>query len=399
MARLGLSDAWESVWANDIDPDKTRLYEHNFGKGHVDHRDIALVAQDVKAANLPETNSNPVFPLSADMAWASFPCQDLSLAGRRHGMSGRRSGTYWHFHQIMAELRLRRCRPPIIAIENVTGLLYGDSFRGLCESLSTLGMRFGALVIDAKHFVPQSRPRVFVVAIDASIDTGKLESPGPTPWHTNALVAAHDRLPPELKDRWIWWNLPPASEREVDVSTVFEPSPSDVTYHDQGETKRLLALMTDVHLAKVKRAIQARGIHVGFLYKRTRGGIQRAEVRFDGVAGCLRTPKGGSSRQTVIVVENGRVRSRLLSRNEAARLMGIPLDATGCIRPNVPSFFPEDIGYNVAYRAMGDGVAVPVVRHLGRHLLTPLAKIARATVVRADSLVIPRTTENPTACV
>jgi DNA (cytosine-5)-methyltransferase 1 len=53
---------------------------------------------------------------------------------------------------------------------------------------------------------------------------------------------------------------------------------------------------------------------------------QRAEVRFDDISGCLRTPAGGSSRQTVLIVEGKQVRSRLLSPREAARLMGVPDD-------------------------------------------------------------------------
>ena len=67
---------------------------------------------------------------------------------------------------------------------------------------------------------------------------------------------------------------------------------------------------------------------IGALYRRTRveNGVkvQRAEVRFDGVAGCLRTPSGGSSRQYILLVEGDKIRSRLLSARETARLMGLP---------------------------------------------------------------------------
>jgi len=88
--------------------------------------------------------------------------------------------------------------------------------------------------------------------------------------------------------------------------------------------------------------------------------VQRAEIRFDDVAGCLRTPAGGSSRQVIMVVEGKRIRSRLLSPREAARLMGLP-DSY---------LLPKN--YNAAYHLAGDGVAVPVVRHLAQHLLEPL---------------------------
>ena len=88
--------------------------------------------------------------------------------------------------------------------------------------------------------------------------------------------------------------------------------------------------------------------------------MQRAEIRFDDVAGCLRTPVGGSSRQSIIVLEGDNVRSRLLAPREAARLMGLPE------KYKLPK------NYNEAYHLVGDGVAVPVVRFLAAHILEPL---------------------------
>ena len=113
---------------------------------------------------------------------------------------------------------------------------------------------------------------------------------------------------------------------------------------------------------------------VGTVYKRTRtdgDGVkrQRAEVRFDEIAGCLRTPAGGSSRQTILVVEGAQIRSRLLAPREAARLMGLPEDYTLPAR------------YNEAYKLAGDGVAVPVVRHLAQQIFEPLLKRAHLTLV------------------
>jgi DNA (cytosine-5)-methyltransferase 1 len=59
-------------------------------------------------------------------------------------------------------------------------------------------------------------------------------------------------------------------------------------------------------------------------YRRTRNGKQQLELRFDGIAGCLRTPAGGSSKQYVVVRKNGENHARLLTVREAARLMGAP---------------------------------------------------------------------------
>ena len=131
-------------------------------------------------------------------------------------------------------------------------------------------------------------------------------------------------------------------------------------------------MMSRVNRAKLERARAANRTVVGAVYKRTRRDehgrkVQRAEVRFDGLAGCLRTPAGGSSRQLVIVVRGDSVRSRLMSSRETARLMGLP------------DTYPLPANYNEAYHLTGDGVAVPVVRHLAANLLEPMLASARGS--------------------
>ena len=265
-------------------------------------------------------------------------------------------------------------RPPLIVIENVVGMLYGRDFPILGESLTALGMQFGPLVIDARPFLPQSRPRVFVVAVDSRVDCSLLvseESDETVPWFPKAVKSAYERLPEALRGSWRWWKLPEPSCPIRPVEEMVEATPTGVEWHEPEETARLLGMMTQLNLEKTNLAIK-RGPSVGFLYKRIRKGVQRAEVRFDGVAGCLRTPQGGSSRQTVLVINDGRMRSRLLSPREAARLMGVP-----------DSFWLPS-KYNDAYRAIGDGVAVPVVRWLSEQLLVHLARLCRNT--RVDTL-------------
>ncbi len=97
-------------------------------------------------------------------------------------------------------------------------------------------------------------------------------------------------------------------------------------------------------------------------YRRTRNHKQVLEVRTDGMAGCLRTPCGGSSRQIVIIATDGELKTRLLTVRETARLMGVPDSYV------IPG------SYNDGYMAMGDAVAVPVVEYLSRQLLAPLGK-------------------------
>ncbi len=165
------------------------------------------------------------------------------------------------------------------------------------------------------------------------------------------------------------------SARKLSFADVIEDDPADVRWHTKAETAKLIGMMSPSNLAKVHSAQLKRKRIVGAIYKRTRFDgrgvkLQRAEVRFDDVAGCLRTPRGGSSRQTIIVVEGNHIRTRLLSAREAARLMGLPENY----------LLPER--YNDAYQLAGDGVAVPVVRYLAKTLLEPMliqnARRARA---------------------
>jgi DNA (cytosine-5)-methyltransferase 1 len=187
----------------------------------------------------------------------------------------------------------------------------------------------------------------------------EITSGGPSiEWHSKALIRGVESLTPEMKASWIWWRMEPPAQRQLDLVDILEEDSSDLGWHSVDETKRLLDTMSAGHREKVmeeaEKTKQTGAPGAAGLYKRTREGVVRAEVRFDGIAGCLRTPGGGSSRQTVLVIEDGRIRSRLLSAREAARLMGLPDSYR----------LPER--YNDAYHLAGDGVAVPVVEALRR---------------------------------
>ena len=115
LVRLGLEPLWTCSWANDIDPKKQLVYEARFGDREFVLGDVG----DVSADSLPK---------DVDMAWASFPCQDLSLAGPRRGINAERSGTFWEFSRVMRESLEQGERPPLIVIENVVGLLNREGF-------------------------------------------------------------------------------------------------------------------------------------------------------------------------------------------------------------------------------------------------------------------------------
>ena len=356
MVRAGLGQAWQCLFANDFDPAKAAAYEANWGGADLRVGDIA----DLTAADLPGT---------ADLMWGSFPCQDLSLAGVGAGLGGKRSGTFHTFWDLARSLAAEGRAPRIVAVENVCGALTshdGRDFEAICRTYADAGYRCGALVINADRFLPQSRPRLFVIGIreDAAWEPELTTRRASGPFHPPAVQRAVERLPAGLRERMVWWHLPEPETGHAGLASVIEPEPDGVAWHSAAETNRLLSLMSPRNLAKVEAARRSGEPCVGGLYRRTRRNaeglrVQRAEVRFD-IAGCLRTPGGGSSRQTLVVVEDGRIRSRLMSARETARLMGLP--ETYRLPPS----------YSAACHLTGDGVAVPVVRHLAHWLLEPL---------------------------
>ncbi len=367
MAGVGLGPGWTCLFANDVDPKKAAAYRANHGGG------AELVLRDVAALTCAD------LPGAPDLVWASFPCQDLSLAGRGRGLAGERSGLFRPFWSLVRDLRDEGRAPKLVALENVYGALTsngGRDFATLVAAFHELGYRCGALVVDAIHFLPQSRPRFFLIGLreDLRLPDGAIADGPSAIWHPRAMLEGCTLLPDAVRADWLWWSLPVPPARNADLSSLIEDAPTGVRWHAPAETAKLLGMMSPVNRAKVAAA-QALGRKVvGAVYKRTRAEAdgsrrQRAEVRFDEVAGCLRTPAGGSSRQTILVVEGASVRSRLLSAREAAALMGLPDDYVLPAR------------YNDAYKLAGDGVAVPVVRHLAATVFEPVLQANRLSLV------------------
>jgi DNA (cytosine-5)-methyltransferase 1 len=374
MARAGLGSGWTCLFANDFDAKKAAIYAANWGPEVLKIADVS----GLRPSDLPGT---------ADVAWASFPCQDLSLAGAGAGLKGERSGTFWPFWNLIEALKDEARGPRLVVLENVCGALTshdGRDFAAIAFALVDCGYRFGALIIDAIRFLPQSRPRLFLIGahsdceVPSEFASSELSSLWhsrelgvsdlTSPWHTPSLMSAYRKLPLRARREWIWWRLPIPTRRRTVLADLIEDEPQGVAWHSETETQRLLQMMSDVNFRKVEEAKRAGRCMIGGVYRRTRsdgigGRIQRAEIRFDDVAGCLRTPAGGSSRQSILFVEGSKVRSRLLSPREAARLMGLP------------DTYRLPDNYNEAYHLAGDGVAVPVVRFLAAHLLEPILSL------------------------
>jgi len=330
-----LSPYFKAVWANDICPKKAAVFGANHEKAPFDLGSIT----EVNGKKLP----------LALLSWGSFPCQDLSLAGNGKGIRAKRSGLVWEWLRVMDEMS---ARPPILVAENVVGLVSankGTHYRELHKALIERGYKVGAMLLDAVYWLPQSRPRIFVVAVDARLTIPpKLVSTIPTWAHPPAICNVAKNL-----DSWIWWHMPTPEKHRITLSKVVDFS---LPCHDDATSKKNLALIPPEHM----RRLETSELCVVPGYKRIRKGKQVLELRFDDVAGCLRTPAGGSSRQYLIIKQGAEWKTRILSPREAARLMG------------APESFKLPGTFNDGYKAMGDAVAAPVAAYLAKHLLSPL---------------------------
>lgn len=106
LMRLGLERAgWQIAFANDIDPTKEGIYQNHFNDS-VNHFQLGDIHQ-LKGSQIPNVS----------LATASFPCTDLSLAGRREGLAGSQSSAFWGFVNVLEDMG-ERC-PPIVLLENV----------------------------------------------------------------------------------------------------------------------------------------------------------------------------------------------------------------------------------------------------------------------------------------
>lgn len=349
MARLGLGPGWRCLFANDFDRKKAESYRANWGDDELHVCDVARIT--------PEQ-----LPGRADLAWASFPCQDLSLAGAGAGLKGERSGAFWPFWELMTALRHEGRAPSLIVLENVCGLLTshsGADFTAIVEAMASAGYRVGAMVIDAAMFVPQSRPRLFIIGARGDMVRGRGASKPSAPFHTPALVEAVARLPHWVLDDWLWWWRPAPVPRSLTIADVLGPDDPATRSVEELDAARHVAMMAPPHLAKLEAMRGARRRMVAAGFRRTRDGVQRFEIRDDDICGALRTASGGSSRQQLLIVEGASVRLRLMTPREAARCMGIPDSYV----------LPANV--NEALTLIGDGVAPPVVRFLREKLLAP----------------------------
>lgn len=353
LVRMGLEPCgWQVVFANDISSKKYEMYKDFFPDA-----DNHYVVDDVFKIDPPSV------PLTT-LATCSFPCIDLSLAGNMNGISGKHSSAFWGFIRTLKAQG--QSAPPFVLIENVPGWLYsnkGADFRITVEALNDLGYACDVFTLDALRFTPQSRLRVFLIGTRYSTPGQDLNRILFRPRSLSSGRLKKSVLAnPDLK--WIYVELPaPPPLHTGGLSKIIEEmNDSDNRWWPEEEVKRHLEMMEESHYHRVCQLIEGKQISYRTFFRRRRKGQQRAEVRHDEVAGCLRTAVGGSAKQFLIQAGQGTIKMRATTPREYARLQG------------VPDSYPITAKGVQALTGFGDAVCVPVISWIARSVLNPLVE-------------------------
>ena len=357
LVREGLEGSgWQCVYANDINPKKQELYEARFGKS--DHFHLGDVWKTGEV--IDRIHGRPT------LMTASFPCIDLSLAGHYRGLEGEHSSTFFGFAKVLESLKDRQ--PPLVMLENVTGFLSankGQDFATAARCLAEQGYWLDVLVLDACSFTPQSRPRVFVIGVGAKYKPKEIWEPSDGwlfPVEEASVLRPEQvmrfKKTLQLATGWLTLSVPEPPKNTTKLSDLLDFDDGQ-EWWDEAEVQRHYEMMSDLHRRQVDEQLASKTRWVSTIFRRIRQNMMRAEVRFDGLAGCLRTPKGGSAKQIVIVADHGKLRMRWMSPREYARLQGSP------DFPLVGTKIQQLWGF-------ADAVCVPVIAWIDRHVLTPL---------------------------
>lgn len=334
LASIGLSDAnIKTIWSNDVSRNKRTIHRNHFGDEHpYDTRSVA----DLSAKDVPD----------AKLAWASSPCTDLSLAGLREGLSGERSGTLWHFLRILREKK--KVSPENVIIENVNGLATsrkGRDLAGVIAALNDLGYSVDTITLDAARFVPQSRPRLFILATKNPPPHTAYQ---PSTLRPNWLRYAHTT---ERTTHRTPFPDPPPMMNEG-LTRIINPT---LPTWDNLRTEAFFQGVHPEHKNRIKTTTPHLTCHTA--YRRTRKGQAVWEIRQDNIAGCLRTASGGSSRQALIITHGNDRTVRWLHSREYAALMG------------TPDYKHGKISETQAINGYGDAVVAPVVTWIARNAI------------------------------
>lgn len=289
-----------------------------------------------------------------------FPCQDLSVAGKRAGLDGARSGLWFEFHRILSELR-----PTFCLIENVPGLLSsngGADFAVILWGLEQLGYAVGWAVLDSQHFgVPQRRRRVYIIGGPSRASVQQILSLCESgDWNTQARRAEREDTPGPLASRTGGFR------QDLDNDSYVQ----DVAYALAARNSKGVSTLEGQNNL-VTHSLRADGFDAG------EDGTGRGtplvwEQRY------VRNGRGAPSEVAPPLKarsgEDGRgdsapmVGVRRLTPVEAERLQAFP-DGWTCICDQQPCRCPD----GPRYKALGNAVTTSVITYLGHRIREVLA--------------------------
>jgi len=355
LVRMGVErHGWTVTFANDIDPRKCRMYKTQYPDA--DEYFLLGDIHTIPAARVP----------TVTLATASFPCNDLSLAGSRHGLEGKESSAFWGFARILNDMGARK--PPFVLIENVTGFLTshgGADLKQALLALNRIGYRVDAFILDAARFVPQSRLRLFIVGVlrDSQGAAHERQTHKPLdcdesdvrPRALADFILAHPDIDWDIRD------LPAQPSHGKTLEDILEDLSDDSPqWWSAARATYLFEQMSPRHRVTAEQMMAGQHWSYGTVFRRVQANTSMAELRTDGLAGCLRTPRGGSGRQILFKAGFGAYRARLLTPRECARLMG------------ADDYVIEGATLNQALFGFGDAVCAPALSWIAEYYLNPL---------------------------
>jgi DNA (cytosine-5)-methyltransferase 1 len=356
------------VFANDNDDKKRAMYADAFGES-----DAALAPTEWDDRSIHEVGGIEL--PAADVWTASFPCNDLSIAGAWRGIKkGPESSAFFAVTRLLRErVPEDLTLPPLLLFENVYGFLLrengGDLLHAL-QDLNDLGYAVDVFMLDAAWWTPQSRRRLFIV--------GTLGEATPQDWAMTPSrirpAAVADFIDRHALD-WAVRDLPEPPQPTSRLRDVVEELPlDDPHWWERDRAEYLFSQFSAKHLAQAEAMVDGDDFSYATVFRRVRKGQSMAELRTDGIAGCLRTPRGGSGRQILFRGGRGRYDVRLLTARECARLQGVPDE------------YPINVPLNQALFGFGDAVCVPCIRWIADHYLSPLLAEINPEVISGVSV-------------
>lgn len=338
---------------------------------------------------------------AADLVCGGFPCQDVSVAGNRAGLAGERSGLWFEFLRILAEVRPRWC-----VIENVPGLLSsnaGRDFATILHGLVECGYGVCWRVLDAQYFgVAQRRRRVFIIGhlgsgraaqvlLEQQGGTGHPEPRQQAGQGTAATVSAS---PPSRRNggsdptagHFVYGMQRSDEYRDASVASTLASRDgkgvrtvvAGTLGAEFGRNRSLGNARTEADMLVVAEAIDVRnsrsnGGISGTLQSKANGGYSLSyqnPIAFNWAASPQQSlnpnviaPTIKSARNGSPAVQSTQTGVRRLTPTECARLQGFPddwaaYDADG-----------KALSDSAQYRMYGNAVAVPVIEWLGRRIM------------------------------